>query len=211
MIRINLHSVRVQKKVQAGKRQLLFFAVILVGEVAVMGLMLSWQGGEIDDKRQEVRRLDVRVAQLKREVGDFDQLKVQRDRLIAQRNVINQLQKARTGPVSMMREMSDILTKGKGPTVDQTQYETLLRRDPNAGFNPRWNPHRLWIIGFSEQGSNIHITGKAKDYDDVAEFNKRISLSKYFTNDFLERNDQILDSTLGLKLVKFSLRCRTTY
>ena len=111
----------------------------------------------------------------------------------------------------MMREMSDILTKGKGPTVDQTQYETLLRRDPNAGFNPRWNPHRLWIIGFSEQGSNIHITGKAKDYDDVAEFNKRISLSKYFTNDFLERNDQILDSTLGLKLVKFSLRCRTTY
>jgi len=45
----------------------------------------------------------------------------------------------------------------------------------------------------------------------VAEFNKRISLSKYFTNDFLERNDQILDSTLGLKLVKFSLRCRTTY
>jgi type IV pilus assembly protein PilN len=211
MIRINLHPIRAQKKVQAGKRQLLFFAMIVVGELAVMALLLSWQNGQIDEKRQEGQRLDARIAQLKREVGDFDQLKAQRDRLISQRNIINQLQKARTGPVWMMRELSDILTKGKGPTVDQTQYEMLLRRDPNAGFNPRWNPKRLWITGFSQKGPNVHLTGKAKDYDDVAEFNKRISLSKYFTNDFLERNDQMFDGQIGLKVVRFSLRCRVTY
>lgn len=211
MIRINLHPVRAHKKAQAGKRQLVLFAVIIAAELVVMTLMLSWQSGQIDDGRQEVARLEERVEQLKREVGDFDQLRSQRDRLLSQRNIINQLQKARSGPVWVMRELSDILTKGKGPTVDQTQYEVLLRRDPNAGFNPRWNPKRLWITGFSEKGGSVQIMGKAKDYDDVAEFNKRISLSKYFTNDFLERNDQVLDAKGGLKVVKFSLRCRVTY
>lgn len=211
MIRINLHPVRAQKKAQAGKRQLLVFVLILVGELAAMVLLLSWQGGKIEDKKREVSQLSIRVEQLKREVGDFDQLKSQRDRLIAQRNVINQLQKARTGPVWMMRELSDILTEGKGPTVNQTSYEALLRRDPNAGYNPRWNPHRLWITKLAEKGGNIHIVGKAKDYDDVAEFNKRINLSRYFKNDFLERNDQVRDAKLGLKVVRFSLRCRVTY
>lgn len=211
MIRINLHPVRAQKKVRAGQRQLLFFLLIIAAEIVVMGLLLTWQSGQIDDKKQEAGRLQARVEQLKREVGDFDRLKAQRDRLIAQRNIINQLQKARTGPVALMRELSDILTKGKGPTVDQAQYEQLLRRDPNAGFNPRWNPHRLWLTGFSEKAGNINISGMAKDYDDVAEFTKRISLSRYFTNDFLERNDQVYDNTIGLKVVRFSLRCRSTY
>ena len=209
MIRINLHPVRAQKKVRAGQRQLLLFLLIIMGELVGMGLLLTYQGGQIDDKKRAVKTLESRVVQLKREVGDFDRLKSQRDRLIAQRNIINQLQKARTGPVFMMRELSDILTKGKGPTVDQTRYEMLLRRNPNAGFNPRWNPHRLWITGFSEQRGEVQLSGLAKDYDDVAEFNKRINLSKYFTNDRLERNDQVRGK--GLKLVKFSLRCRVTY
>jgi type IV pilus assembly protein PilN len=211
MIRINLHPVRAQKKVQAGKRQLMIFALIVVAELGLMGFLLSWQSAAIDKRRRESGRLKAQIEQLKKEVGDFDQLKAQREQLIAQRNIINTLQKARTGPVWMMREMSEMLTKGKGPTVDQTAYEMLLRRDPNAGFNPRWNPNRLWIDTFTEQAGNVHIVGKAKDYGDVAEFNKRIHLSKYFTNDFLERNDQIFDSTAGLKVVKFSMRCRVTY
>jgi Tfp pilus assembly protein PilN len=173
MIRINLHPVRAQKKVQAGKRQLMIFALIVVAELGLMGFLLSWQSAAIDKRRRESGRLKAQIEQLKKEVGDFDQLKAQREQL--------------------------------------TAYEMLLRRDPNAGFNPRWNPNRLWIDTFTEQAGNVHIVGKAKDYGDVAEFNKRIHLSKYFTNDFLERNDQIFDSTAGLKVVRFSMRCRVTY
>jgi type IV pilus assembly protein PilN len=211
MIRINLHPVRQIKKVQAGKRQLLVFALIVVGELALMALLYSWRSGMISDKEREIVQLNARIEALKKEVGDFDKLKAQRERLIAQRNIINTLQNARTGPVLMMRELSDILTKGKGPTVNQAAYEQLLRRDPGAGYNPRWNPNRLWIEGLVEKDKKLRIVGKAKDYDDVAEFNKRIHLSKYFKDDFLERNSQMMDRKLGLKVVRFELRCRVTY
>ena len=52
MIRINLHPVRQIKKVQAGKRQLLIFALIIVAEVALMGLLYTWRDGEIQKKQE---------------------------------------------------------------------------------------------------------------------------------------------------------------
>jgi len=211
MIRINLLPVRQVKKVQAGQRQLLIFVLIVAAELVGMFFVYQMKSGEVDDKRRVVGQFETEIAQLKKVVGDFDALKAQRDRLLAQRDVINQLQRNRTGPVSMMRELSDILTAGKGPTVDQGKYETLLRANPNAGFNPRWNPNRLWIEAFNEKNGDVWMAGKAKDYDDVAEFNKRIALSKFFKDAFLERNDQITDQGLGLKVVRFSLRCRTVY
>jgi type IV pilus assembly protein PilN len=211
MIRINLHPVRQIKKVQEGRRQLIIFVVFIAVEVLAMMLIYSQKSGAIDETTQRISLLKVKVEELKKRVGDFDRLKAQRERLIAQRNIINTLQKGRTGPVSMMRELSDILTKGKGPTVDQTKYEILLKRDPNAGFDPKWNPSRLWIERFSERSGNVTIVGKAKDHDDVAEFSKRLNLSKYFANSNIMRGDLIKDFKLGMKVVRFSLRCQVTF
>jgi type IV pilus assembly protein PilN len=121
------------------------------------------------------------------------------------------LQKGRTGPVSILRELSDILTPGKGPTVDQTEYEIKVQRDPNAAYNLSWNPHRLWILGLAEKDKLLEIVGRAKDYDDVAEFQKRIGLSKFFTDDVLAENHQIHDEKQGLKAVEFKMSCRINY
>lgn len=211
MIRINLLPVRQVKKVQAGQRQLLVFFLFIAAELVLMFFLYEWKAGEAEERKRTASNLDTEIAALKKQVGDFDQLKSQLDRLIAQRNIINSLQKARSGPVWVMRELSDILTPGKGPTLDQAQYEMLLRANPSAGFNPRWNPNRLWIESFSEKGGAVVIHGKAKDYDDVAEFNKRLYLSKLFTDEFLERNDQVMDSKMGLKVVQFTLRCRVGF
>jgi type IV pilus assembly protein PilN len=211
MIRINLLPVRQVKKVQAGQRQLLIFAMVLVAEFAVMFFIYSWKASEVEAKQRTVTQLEADVARLKNAVGDFDQIQSQRDRLIAQKNIINTLQKARTGPVWMMRELSNILTAGKGPTFDTAKYEMILRSNPASAFEPNWNPNRLWIETFDEKGGNVVITGKAKDYDDVAEFLKRLSISKYFLETFLERNDQVLDAKMNIKVVKFSLHCRTAY
>jgi type IV pilus assembly protein PilN len=211
MIRINLLPVKQVKKVQAGQRQLLIFLLFIAAEGLGMFALYEMKSGEVADKNRAKQRLQAEVDELKKQVGDFDLLRSQRDRLIAQRDVINQLQKARTGPVWTMRELSEILTPGKGPTVVQAEYEALLRANPGAAFNPRWNPNRLWIESFVEQKGAVRIVGRAKDYDDVAEFNKRLTLSKYFTNEFLERNDQMMDGALRLKIVRFQLSCRTTY
>jgi len=211
MIRINLHPVRQIKKVQAGKRQLLIFALIIVGELALMGLLYTWREGKIQEKQQEVAQTKARVEALKKKVGDFDRLKAQRDRLIKQRDIINTLQKARTGPVWMMRELSNILTRGKGPDVDPEKYAEAINRNPNTAIDNRWNPNRLWVEGVVEKDGTVVLEGKAKDYDDVAEFNKRIHHSKHFTDDQIIRNDRVKDAKLGLMVVKFQLTCRVVY
>jgi len=211
MIRINLHPVRQIKKVQAGKRQLFIFALIIVGEVALMALLYTWRDGIIAEKQQEVAKTETRIKALKEEVGDFDKLKSQRDRLIAQRNIINKLQKGRTGPVWMMRELSNILTRGKGPDVEPELYAEAINRNPNSAINNGWNPNRLWIESMLEKDGALEIMGKAKDYDDVAEFNKRLHHSKHFTDDMIIRNDQMMDASLGIKVVKFHLTCRVAY
>lgn len=211
MIRINLLPVRQVRKVQARRRQLGIFAVVLLAQCAVMFFLYEQKAGQIEERRRAITVLQGEVEQLKAQVGDFDKLKEQRDRLLSQRKVINSLHAARTGPVAMLREISDILSPGKGPTLSQEEYEELIRRDPNAGYNPRWNPRRLWIERLDERNHQVNIAGKAKDHDDVAELLRRLSLSKYFTDVQLQRNQLDKDDKTGLTVVRFTLNCKVNY
>ncbi len=211
MIRINLLPVKQVKKVQAGQRQLVIFCLGLLAVLAIMFFLYQMQKGVVDEKQRKANLLNTVIEQLKKDVGDYNKLKSRHDQLTAQKKVIDDLQKGRTGPVWVLKEISDILTPGKGPTIDQAAYEELLRQNPNAGYNPRWNPHRLWLTSVSEKGGMMRFVGKAKDYDDVAEFNKRINLSRYFDDDFLEKNRLTEDKDVKQRLVVFSLRCRVVY
>ncbi len=211
MIRINLLPVKQVKKVQAGQRQLMIFALAVIAEVAVFFFLYTVQAGEVEDRNRKIAILETEIAQLKKEVGDFDQLKQRHEQLLAQQKVIDDLQKGRTGPVKMMRELSEILTPGKGPTVNQSAYAILIRTNDTAAINARWNPHRLWLEDLIEKGGLVRVKGKAKDHDDVAEFNRRLVHSVRFTDDFLERNDLIQDNVMKQKLVRFSIRMRVVY
>ncbi|MBK8479741.1 MAG: PilN domain-containing protein [Proteobacteria bacterium] len=211
MIRINLMPVRQVRKVQARRRQFAVLGAVLAVELIALFIVHENQASALEERRRAVSELQGEIEQLKQEVGDFDKLKQQRDQLVAQREVINSLQKGRTGPVAMLRELSGILSVGKGPMVDQTAYEALLHRDPGAGYNPRWNPRRLWVERIDEARKQLTILGKAKDHDDVAELLKRLALSKFFTNVQLKRDDQIFDDRLKLRVVRFSLTCAAKY
>src|SRR5262249_56904912 len=125
--------------------------------------------GKGDKHTRRNSEMKAAIAKLKSEVGDYDQIKVQRDELIQQREAINRLQSGRTGPVFVLRELSEILTRDKGPTYSKEEYEKRLRTDPNAGYNPSWDPRRLWLSSFKEAGRQVAIEGGAKSNDDVAE------------------------------------------
>jgi len=211
MIRINLLPVRQVRKVQAGQRQMLLFVVLIVAELGAMGLLYKSESDDLAEQQRTLVQLQTDVAALKREVGDYERLHSQRARLISQRNVINALNAQRSGPVWVLRELSRLMSVSGRPTIDQKKLEQLLRVDPTAGFNPKWNPRRLWLEGVNEQGGNVTIIGKAKDYDDVAELLKRLNISEYFHNVQLKRNDSVIDGALGLKVVRFSMTCQVKY
>ena len=108
-----------------------------------------------------------------------------------------------------MREMSEILSPGKGPTFDRVTYEETLRRDPNAGFNASCDPRRVWMEAYSEDQKHVRIRGAAKSNEDVAEFLKRLNSSVFFSDVNLDSTSQVSGRTV--KFVNFGLSANVVY
>jgi len=211
MIRINLLPVKAAKKREAGQRQVLLLLLVLVGAVGLIVVIHLWKTAEIDSMKRRNADYAARVAKLKAEIGDYDVIKAQFDELTRQKATIDRLKSGRTGPVGIMREMSDLISKGKGPRLNVAEYEMLLKKDPNAGYNPTWDSRRLWILKYEETNRRVKFSGGAKSYDDVAEFMKRLQLSVYFTDVQLLPIRAAVDSQYGVKHVVFEMTATANY
>jgi type IV pilus assembly protein PilN len=190
MIRVNLLPTRRGRKIDATQRQLLAMGaavLVAIGGVVVVHLTSTATLAEMES---ENKRLGDEVARLKSELGDYDKVKAQREELLKQRKSIEALEVGRTGPVYLLRELSEILTPGKGPTFDRISYEEALRRDPNVGFNASWDPRRAWLESYDENQKKVRIRGAAKSHDDAAEFMKRLGSSVFFTGVRFESSTQ---------------------
>jgi type IV pilus assembly protein PilN len=209
MIRINLLPVKKAKKRATGQRQaLIILAALGVELITIVGFHMN-ESWKVDEKTRRNKELQGTIAKLKAEVGDYEAIKGQRDELIRQREAIGKLQSGRSGPVFVLRELSEILSKDKGPTYSKEDYEKRLRTDPNAGYNPSWDPRRLWITAWKEQARQVTIDGAAKSNDDVAEFMKRLQLSTFFGDVVLQGTKSSSDST-GI-FYTFTIKCSVKY
>lgn len=211
MIKINLFPVRQARQREIGKlHAVIGLAVILLTAAAIVVYdgHESATNNQIKSKNQE---LTESIEKLKAEIGDYEQVKAQRAELQRQRDAIQRLTSNRSGPVFLMRELSDILSKGKGPSFDKVEYEDSLRRDPNAGFNPNWDVRRLWLLSWDQKAQDVTIKGSAKSTDDVAEFTKRLKISAFFSDVYWQQTTPQVDDKTGVSYVNFDLRCKVVY
>jgi len=171
------------------------------------------ESNSLDEVRRQNSLIEQDIARLKTELGDYDKVKAQREELLKQRKTIQALDSNRTGPVFLLRELSEILTPGKGPTFDGVAYQENLLRDPNAGFNASWDTHRVWLEGFDENQKKVKIKGAAKSNEDVAEFLKRLNLSVFFSDVSPESTNQVTVGGVGstVKYVTFNLSATVIY
>ena len=213
MMHINLIRARKGPRLATSDRPLVAMAAIVV--VAIMGLVALTvsTASEADRMVRANNGLKDGIEKLKGELGDYDKIKDQRQQLLKQQKTIDALKSGRTGPVYIMRELSEILTPHKGPTFDGPSYEEHLRRDPNVGFNAGWDPRRLWLESFDETQRKVRIQGAARTNEDVAEFLKRLQLSVFFAEVTPESTTQIGDNTAatGAKRVTFHVSARVVY
>ena len=110
-----------------------------------------------------------------------------------------------------MRQLSEILTRNKGPTYDKEEYQKLINVDPNARINPNWEPRRAWIISFSEKGGAVTLHCGAKSDEDVGEFLKRLKLSAFFSDVYWQQTQPQADGKYGVPYVTFDVTCRVNY
>jgi type IV pilus assembly protein PilN len=209
VIRINLLPIRKVKRAEASQRQFVYMGLAILATVVGVVFLHLQADGQLEDIKRRNTILTAEVARLKQEIGDYDKIRAQREELLRQRKTIQALDAGRTGPVYLLREMSEILSPGKGPTFDRVTYEETLRRDPNAGFNASWDPRRVWMEAYSEDQKHVRVRGAAKSNEDVAEFLKRLNSSVFFGNVNLDSTTQV--SGRGIKFVNFGLSADVTY
>ena len=157
MIRINLLPVRVSKKKEAGKQQLLLFALLLA-----LGLIgnFFWNQARRSDlatREAKVKRTRDDIAQLERIIGEVKNIKAEQVALRDKLDVLDKLKAGRQGPVRMLDELATI------------------------------TPKKLWLRKMEEKSGTIVFEGMAATIDDVSTFMTALKKSDYFSGVELKR------------------------
>ena len=216
MIRVNLlpqkkKQERGKVKIEAapsGQRWLLIPLLLVVAEIIALVFFHIEKKGDIDKLQASNNTMNGKIQQIQQLVTQHDAVKKQLAELRAREDAITQLQAGRTGPTAAVLELAQILTAGKGPTVDPDRMKKLEKDHPLEQVNLNWDSKRLWISHYSEQDRTVKIEGYAKDSQDVSEFATRLKASSYFYNIVLlpGKKDEAGDG-----LVSFGVELKVRY
>jgi len=184
MVRINLLPVKVSRKKEAGKQQLVLFAVILVAGLLGNYVWASQRSGVLKDARAAVDRKKAEIAQLERIIGEVKNIRAQQEELKKKLDVLDKLKAGRSGPVRMLDELATII------------------------------PKRLWLKRMDEKGgTSVAFEGTAATIDDVSAFMAALKTSKHFSAVELRRTSAT-GAKAGpgnVKLVDFTITAAVTY
>lgn len=213
MIRINLLS-RKKRTAEAPQKTQVWLLVALGCVLVEVVVLVILHGLKTDELRAQERRnseITAQIEQSKRAVQSHEEVKQKLALLRAREEAIAKLESARSGPTSVLVELSRILTPGRGPSVDPSKITQIRRDDPGAAFNPNWDTRRLWLTSFREDKRRMHVDGLARDGEDVSEFARRLSLSDFFQAVKLLPAHRQVDPATKVDLVQFSLEAEVKY
>jgi type IV pilus assembly protein PilN len=174
MIRINLLPIREAERQKSGRQFLLLMLILLLGEGGFFFIVHGDTEQDLKQVRERNSQLSRRLKNLKKRTQAVTKLKAQQKELERQKSVLNGLVDGQSGPVKMLNELSMILTP-----IDDPKARLRVQA---RGWNPDWDPKRIWIDHFKEEKRRVKIRGMARSNEDVAEFLKRLNTSRHFVN-----------------------------
>jgi Tfp pilus assembly protein PilN len=157
MIRINLLG---QARPKAAKQsvplestlQIILGIAAIAIALIVLGVMYSAQKRELDETNAHIAQLKAERAQLQQIKQEVDAFEVQKRTLQTQIDVIEGLQKNRTGAQELLQMIANTVVR-----VDQ-----------------------LWLTSLERKGDSLTIAGEAGNIDSVANFITQLKRSGYF-------------------------------
>lgn len=181
MIRINLLPIKQDRRREAGRNQLLIGIAVLAVEGLILFLYNMGIEGDVELQSNKNSIVQADVQRIKKQIKDHDTILREIEEYEKRQRAIDALHDARTGPVYVMLELSNLLSQGGRPRVNNEKYQQMLRVDPSAGYDENWDYRRLWLSSFEEKERKITIRGQALTHEDVAEFLRRVTLSEFFS------------------------------
>lgn len=152
MLEINLLPVREARR-KADLRQY-FMQMVLVLLLAGGGIALvqSRVSDQISRTEERVQQMKTDIDQFKPQLDQVAAFKTRKSELENKIDVIDGLDKARSGPVRVLDELANR------------------------------TPDRLWLTRLSTKGTSITLNGQSLDNELVALFLRRLGESEYFNN-----------------------------
>jgi type IV pilus assembly protein PilN len=181
MVRINLLPIRVSRKKQASKQQLLLFALVIVLGFIVNFVWASSRASELERREGQLKRTRNEIAQLDRIIGEVKNIKSQQQQLREKLDVLAQLKEGRTGPVRMLDELATLM------------------------------PKRLWLTKFNDKSGVASIAGAAASIDDVSQLMTSLKGSTHFKSVELLKTTAAKVEKGNLRTVEFSLTTSVAY
>lgn len=213
MIRINLLPAAKRTAAASGTMQLwgAGYLVALFAWGVLLFFVYMSTNSKLEEQRAANAELEREIAQVKQKSANIGEVEAKLAKSRQLEEVVGKLQTARQGPARVLMELSKLLSEGGGPTVSPERLAALRRDNPLAGFNPGWDPRRLWLTSFTEQNRQCTIRGFGKTNEDVAEFLRRLNLSNLFEKVSLTATASSLERGSTTPVVSFDLSCQVRY
>lgn len=203
MIRINLLQSESGPSGGGGKG----FIVLAIALVALLGGALYYlqteAQSEYDRVRDSNKKTQQEIAKLKKETKEVAALEAEKEQLERQKQVLQGLIEGKNGPINMLYELSEMLK------VEDDPQKKLAQK--SKGWNPEWDPKRLWIDRFFEKERIVRIIGHARSNEDVAEFHHRLESSRHFVEVTLKVSETVEFKELDAKFVQFTIDAVVLY
>lgn len=152
MIRINLLPVREARRKADLQQQFMLIAVAAVGSLVLAAGVHQFVRSSVTNANRRVEVLKTQLAQFKPQQEKVDAFKAQKSEIEQKLEVIDRLEKSRSGPVHILDELASR------------------------------TPERVWLTNLSATGGKIELEGMSLDNELVALFLTALNDSAYFAN-----------------------------
>ena len=160
MIEINLLPHREARRAADLRESLV---VLVFGSCVLAGGIWWMHTGvqeEIAEARRGVRQLEANIERFRPQQEKVAEFKAYKQKLTLKLDVIEGLDRARSGPLRLLDELAERA------------------------------PERLWLTGLSTEGRNVTLQGESLDTGVVADFLRSLNESKYFDNVDLDQTSR---------------------
>jgi type IV pilus assembly protein PilN len=176
MIKINLLPVRAAKKKETAVQQLSIFGLGVLLVLAITMSMYFVKRLQVSNTREDIATANAKISELKKKIGKLEELKTLKDQVKKKLDVLSLLRANKAGPAQRLATLSEI------------------------------TPEQLWLTAYTENGTDVKISGLAFTEELIANFMRSLEASPDFMAVELLVSEQ--STTSGAKLKKFDLSCK---
>ena len=195
MPRINLIPIKAAQRTEGAKKELLTMLLLLI---LLFGALYGWYAvvdRQVSAEKSKSRKVQSQISQLATDLKRIETLKEEAKVLQAKADVIDRLQRQRSGPAMMLSDLADIVTQQKRIWLKSMgKKQAKKEKGEGALGKQKKTLGKIRGLGKKKRGrgkgkkkkkdtgpQKMTLTGGAMEHEDISHFQTALSLnSKFF-------------------------------